>query len=438
MLTALSHLTDLVTTGSMDQNLSLLYGSKQVTYQRERYFNLLKKLNLHHPQSYALLASAPGRTELGGNHTDHNNGNVLAAAVDLDCVAAISPLKTDEVVLQSDGYSTEIRVDLNILDPQHNERGTAEALVRGIASQFYKITGNLRGFTGYISATCKPGTGLSSSAAFAVLIGGIFNLLTTSETLSADQLAQMARKAENDFFGKPCGLMDQMSSSIGGTLAIDFIEPEHPKVERISFPDGGSQYRLMVIDTGGSHIELTDDYAAVTKEIKQAVAIFGNTVARGLRQEEIIEKLPLIREKAGDRAALRLMHFIGENERAVQQAEALKKGSFDQFLHLVRLSGESSALQLQNCSSQCSTREQGILLALALTKIFCPEAVARVHGGGFAGTVQVYIPNNHVESFTIQMEHIFGEGSVIPLLVGRPGFTAITPAGLLPPPIEHG
>lgn len=424
--------------GELDASFAALYGKGAVPEQKRRYLQLLNNLVDGDADVLGLMVSAPGRTELGGNHTDHNNGNVLAAAVDLDCVAAVAPINTAEIILISDEYQDEIRIDLTELEPQPDEYGTAEALVRGMASVFYQETGQIGGVRGYLSSTCKPGTGLSSSAAFSVLIGGILNFLYGAKSLSAERIAHLAKEAENRFFGKPCGLMDQMSSSVGGTLAIDFLKHDTPIIHRVAVSAAASGYKLMVIDTGGSHIELTADYAAIPNEIRRATEVFGRDVARGLTREEVIEKLPLLRERAGDRAVLRLLHFIEENDRAVDQATALKNGDFTRYLELAGASGESSAMLLQNCSSSGSTTEQGILLALALTKLLCPSAVARVHGGGFAGTIQVYVPEREVSHYTEQMENVFGRSSVIPLLIGRPGVIGLNGNGLIATPCECG
>lgn len=430
-------ITDAIKSGRLDTSFQTLYGEVNVSSQKDRYLHLLGKLLDENPDAEGLVVSAPGRTELGGNHTDHNHGCVLAAAVDLDCVAAVSRIKSHEIIITSEGYNEEIRIDLNQLEPRKNEEGTATALVRGMAAAFSAETGEVGGFRGFLDATCKPGTGLSSSAAFSVLVGGILNFLYGSGRVNAENLAHMAQIAENRFFGKPSGLMDQMSSAVGGTVAIDFLSPQSPEIKRITGPvDTG--YQLLVIDTGGSHVELTPEYAAVPREMCAAAKVLGKDFARGLTMDEVLTSLPEIRKTAGDRAALRLMHFIEENERAVDQAKALEEGRFIEFLELVKLSGNSSALMLQNCESHTSTREQGVLLALALTRRFFPESVCRVHGGGFAGTVQAYVPENKVPDFISKMEHVFGENAVLRLLTGRPGVIGMDQQGLVMVECECG
>lgn len=428
-----------IRSGFLDESFVRLYGQDAVAAQKTRYLHLLDNLVKDNPESLGMIVSAPGRTELGGNHTDHHHGHVLASAVDLDCVAAVAPVDSPVIDLVSEGFSEPIHVDLQRLEPRIEEQGTPEGLVRGMAAAFYAETGVIGGFRGYLHATCKPGTGLSTSAAFSVLIGGIFNYLYhPGKLLRAETLAQMAWKAENHFFGKPCGLMDQMSSAVGGTVAIDFKQPETPKISRIFAPKDLSGYRLVVVDTGGSHVELTPDYAAIPKEIRTAANVFGCEVARGLTMEQVMAALPEIRTKAGDRATLRLLHFIEENQRAKDLAKTLAAGSIAEYLELVRLSGESSALLLQNCSSSGNPFEQGVLLGLALTQRFCPQSVSRVHGGGFAGTIQAYIPEGQLLEYIDRMNKIFGKDAVIPLSIGRPGVCGFSKDGLALVPCACG
>jgi galactokinase len=430
------NLRDGIDAGALDASFIELYGEDALNIQKVRYLRLLSQLYHAYPDGVGLIVSAPGRTELGGNHTDHNNGNVLAAAVDLDCVAAVTAVDSPDIEVVSEGYGQKICINLDNLDPVPEEVGTAAALARGMAAAFKAETGVVGGFRAYLHATCKAGTGLSTSAAFAVLIGGILNFLYNSGKLSARNIAYMAGETENRYFGKPCGLMDQVSSAVGTTLAIDFEDPHNPQIRKVALPDDLAGFRLVVVDTGGSHVELTPDYAAIPREMCAAARILGREVGRGLTVAELIQRLPEIRRQAGDRAALRLLHFIEENDRAVAMAEALDSGRFTEYLKLVRASGESSCMLLQNCSSPSSTVEQGIILALALSRRFCPEAVCRVHGGGFAGTVQAYVPESQLSEYCRNMDAVFGEGAVMPLRIGRPGVCVMTEDGLLLP--THG
>lgn len=342
--------------GRLDGALASLYGLGGIDFQKKRYLHLLKLCTDQLPGKDAYLISAPGRTELGGNHTDHNHGHVLAAAVDLDIVAAIAPLDGQEVILSSASGGLEIRVDLQNLTPKPVERGTSEALVRGVMAACVERGLPVHGYQGILDSTCLPGTGLSSSAAFSVLIGAACNCLFANGRLSANTLAHIAGEAENNFFGKPCGLMDQMSSAVGSILAIDFANPAQPRIDQIPASIEGTGFRLVVVTTGGSHGELIDEYATIPEEMREAASVLGQSVARGIRREDFFAGLPAIRMQAGDRAALRLLHFIEEDDRAKLQAQALRQGRFADFLNLVRQSGESSGMLLQNCTSCSSTR----------------------------------------------------------------------------------
>ncbi len=422
MNATLSMLQDFFDRDAADAGLARLYGESAVPFQKVRYRQLLDQAGQLLNGEPFFLASAPGRTELGGNHTDHNNGRVVASAVDLDCIAAIAAGGGRKITVHSADYGRPIAVGLDRLDPVDGEQGTPEALIRGIAAARKKRGEKTGGFTAVVHSTCKPGTGLSSSASFSVLVAGIMATLFDHQTPDPVQLARDGQYAENNFFGKPCGLMDQLSSAVGFTLGIDFKDPENPKITRILTSFAESDYRLVVIDTGGSHINLTPDYAAVPAEIERAVKVLGRDKARGITRQEVLDNIGPIRRQAGDRAVLRLLHFIGEDKRAAAQVTALLHGDFAEFLRLVKESGDSSCRLLQNCSSASSSSEQGILLARELTAGNFPEAVCRVHGGGFAGTVQAYIPKKQFDDYQLFMERAFGEGSVIPIVIGRPGF----------------
>lgn len=421
MASTLAHLEQYLSKGQADPALIRLYGKAAISVQKDRYLRLLAEAGKRLSGSGYLLASAPGRTELGGNHTDHNNGRVLASAVDLDCIGAVTPTRDKCVTLYSSDYPEPINVGLNSLTPDPGEQGTPEALVRGIGSARSRRGSNNQGFAAVVDSTCKPGSGLSSSAAFSILIGGVFAALE-NEPLDPVQLARDGQFAENSFFNKPCGLMDQLSSAAGYTLGIDFKDPANPAITRIETNFEGWDYRMLIIDTGGSHSNLTAEYAAVTEEIGQATRILNRDKARGLSLATVLEQVNAIRAGAGDRALLRLLHFITEDQRAADQTAALLRRDLDRFLELVKQSGDSSCKLLQNCSSAQNSREQGILLAISLTDQLFPEAVCRVHGGGFAGTVQAYVPKERFDDYQLLMERVFGERAVIPVVTGRPGF----------------
>lgn len=413
--------------------LATLYGPADQASQRERCVRLLQRQRERFGNGEIILVSAPGRTELGGNHTDHNHGRVLAAAVNLDCLAAISPNGGDWITLNSEGFSPEITIDIRDTLAKSSETGRPEALVRGVVAAFRQRGFAIGGFVACLQATCLPGTGLSSSAAFSVLIAAAFNLLFNDNRLPATELALIGQYAENSYFGKPCGLMDQLASAAGHILHIDFNNPDKPLIERIDSCPFAADYRLAVVDTGGSHVGLTPDYAAIPREMFAAAAALGRPFARGLSLDDVRGRLPGLRELVGDRAILRLMHFILENDRVEAMARALQENATETYLSLVRASGDSSWRLLQNCSSTTSTTSQGVALALVLTETFLGDGAWRVQGGGFAGTIQVYIPRARFQQYRQYIEGVFGSASLIELHVGRPGVCALLADGRLLP-----
>lgn len=415
-----------------------LYGPDDAGQQRERMISLLQRHHRRFGAERMLLVSAPGRTELGGNHTDHQHGRVLAAAVHLDCLAAVTPNGATRLHLSGEGDDSEIVIDGSDTRPKPEEEGTPMALVRGVIAGFRDRGLVVGGFDACLHATVKPGTGLSSSAAFSVLIGEICNLLFNGNRLGPVELALIAQSAENRYFGKPCGLMDQLACAAGHILHIDFNDPVQPATEVIESCPFAADYCLAVVDTGGSHSGLTKEYAAIPDEMSRAAMVLGQPFARGLAIDQVCAALPQLRQLTGDRAILRLLHFIRENERVKAMAKALKVGDARTYLQLVRDSGDSSWRLLQNCASRTSSEDQGVALALILTEIFLADGAWRVHGGGFAGTIQVYVQRERFAAYRQQMEGVFGKGSVIELQVGRPGVCAILPDGRLLPAGQEG
>ena len=354
--------------------------------------------------------SAPGRTEICGNHTDHQHGCVLAAAVNLETVADVVLNGTNEIRIHSEGYP-EFSVSLEDLEVQENEKNTTAALVRGVAKAFSDCGAVLKGFDAAIRSSVLPGSGLSSSAAFEVLIGTICNDLFYENKLTAIEIAQIGQWAENVYFGKPCGLMDQMASSVGGMVYIDFENPDVPVVEKIDFDSSESGYTLCIIDSGADHADLTDEYAAITLELKQLCACFGKEYLRQIPEDEFMAALPTIRGKVTDRAILRAIHVYAENKRMNRQVEALRAGDVDTFLKLSTESGHSSWMYLQNICPAGAIQNQAVALALALCDtLLAGEGAYRVHGGGFAGTVQAFVPNNMLSEFKRNIEKTLGEG----------------------------
>ena len=355
--------------------------------------------------------SAPGRTEIGGNHTDHQHGCVLAAAVNLETLADVSLNESDMIWVQSEGYPA-FGVDLTDLSVHEEEKNTTAALVRGVAAAFAQRGAKLRGFDMAVTSTVLPGSGLSSSAAFEVLVGTILNELFFDRKLSAIEIAQIGQYAENVYFGKPCGLMDQMASSVGGMVYIDFADPENPIVEKIDFDFQKEGYDLCIIDSGADHADLTDEYAAITRELKELCAFFGKEYLRQIPETDFMAALPKLRETVSDRAILRAMHVYREIERVVAQCDALKTNDIDSFLRLVTGSGHSSWMYMQNISPAGAVQKQPVAFALALCdSLLRGKGAYRVHGGGFAGTVQAFVPHHMLDGFKEAVEAGLGKGS---------------------------
>lgn len=365
--------------------------------------------------------SAPGRTEIGGNHTDHQHGCVLAAAVDLETVATVWVDDSTLIQIDSEGYPV-IAVDLNELDVREDEKNTTASLIRGIASAFIQRGAKLSGFRAKVKSTVLPGSGLSSSAAFEVLIGTILNELFFEKKLSAIEIAQIGQYAENVYFGKPCGLMDQMASSVGGMVYIDFEDPEKPKVQKLEADLETFGYGLCIIDTGADHADLTDEYAAIPGELAQLCQFFGKKYLREIPKAEFVQKIPELRGKVTDRAILRAFHIYQENDRVRQQVEALRWDDIDAFLDLVKESGRSSWMYLQNITPAGAVKHQEVAVALALCETYLKgQGAYRVHGGGFAGTVQAFVPLVMLDSFKASIEAVLGENSCHVLNIRQEG-----------------
>ena len=362
------------------------------------------------PDSQAALFSGPGRTEIGGNHTDHQHGHVLCGSVDLDMLACAVPNGKNVIRILSEGYPA-LEVDLDRLIPQDGEKNTSAALVRGVAAKIQELGYPVSGFDAYVTSTVLSGSGLSSSAAYEVLLGNILNHFSCDGALDPVQIAKIGQYAENVYFGKPCGLMDQMGSSVGGAVAIDFADPAAPVVEKAGYDFSRSGHALCIVDTGSCHADLTDDYADITREMGAVAAHFEKKWLREVPEEEFREAIPSLRVRCGDRAVLRAIHYYDDDRKAVQEARALEAGDFDSFLALVNASGLSSALHLQNTWSIATPRQQAIPMALAIGRELLEGTGAiRVHGGGFAGTIQAFVPNERLNHFKTGMEALLGPG----------------------------
>ena len=367
------------------------------------------------------LISAPGRTEISGNHTDHQRGCVLAAAVNLETVADVTLNDSNNICVRSEGYPETV-VELDDLNIREEEKNTTAALIRGVAAAFVQRGAQLKGFDAEVHSTVLPGSGLSSSAAFEVLMGTICNELFFDRKLSAVEIAQIGQYAENVYFGKPSGLMDQAASSVGGMVYIDFADPEHPQVERIDFDFEKAGHALCIIDSGADHADLTDEYAAIPRELKEICTYFGKDVLREVPEEVFMQALPKLRGQVPDRAILRAIHFYQENKRVQLQKKALQDGDFESFLNLTTRSGFSSWMYLQNINPAGATEHQEVAVALALCDTLLKgKGAYRVHGGGFAGTVQAFVPMDLLEEFKCGIEQVLGEGSCHVLRIRNEG-----------------
>jgi len=386
---------------------------------RPAVFERLTKWHLgSFPKAGALRKfTAPGRTELGGNHTDHNHGKVLAAAVQLEAAAVAEPLE-GRIEVRSGGWDQIFSIDLNDLSPRKDEEGTTNALLRGVAYEFDKRGHRWGGFRACVESSVLGGSGLSSSAAFEVLTGAILSSLYNDGSIAPAELAMIGQAAENLHFGKPCGLMDQMSSALGGIVTIDFQHPKAPVVRKLEVDFASQGWSLCIVNTKGSHADLTPEYAAIKGEMNQVAGHFGKAVLRDVPEQGFYDELPSLAGRFSHRALLRSIHFFEENRRVDAMVAALDAGNLAEYLKQVNASGRSSAQYLQNTWAMTRPAEQPIPLGLALTERFLAgEGACRVHGGGFAGTIQAYIPLNRRREYTKAMEAVFGPGSVIELSV---------------------
>lgn len=415
-----------ISEGALDIRLSRLYGDDGTAAARDRYISVLDDFIARYGASLdASLFSVPGRSELSGNHTDHNHGKVIAASIDLDVIAVAA--KTDDriVRIKSAGFPEDtVKLD-EFKAPRPERFGHSDALIAGVASALESKGHRTGGFVASTASNVLKGSGLSSSAAFEDMIGTIFSHLYNNGEISYVETAQNSQYAENAFFGKPCGLMDQVACAAGGAVAIDFADPAAPVIEKMDFDLDAFGYRLCIVNTGGNHADLTDDYASVPAEMKAVAAHLGHNVLRQVTCEEFTAALPALRSELGDRAIMRAMHFFAENDRVDAQKAALAAKDLDAFMDGVRASGLSSFRYLQNVYTTKNTAEQGLSLALCLTEDYMAShgirGACRVHGGGFAGTIQAYLPADDAGDYARYMDGIFGEGATYILHIRRNG-----------------
>lgn len=408
-----------ILSGAFDARFKKVYVTDDaVAAQLERYASLADDFTeLFGDARDVRLFSAPGRTEVGGNHTDHNHGRVLAAGINLDAIAAASKNDENIVRVKSRGYDMDV-ADISDLSIKEEEKGHSPALVRGMCAGFKKYGYNIGGFDAVTMSSVLSGSGLSSSAAYEVLVGTMLNYLYNDGKVDAVTIAKIAQYAENVYFDKPCGLMDQMACSVGGFVTIDFNEPSEPVINEVKFDFAACGHSLCIVDTKGSHSDLTDDYAAIRQEMESVAGVFGKKVLREVDEAEFKRNIPAVREKVGDRAVLRAIHFFADNARVLKEVDALKKGDFEKFKEYILESGASSYMYNQNVFSTKKPSEQPVSLALAISEsILAGKGAWRVHGGGFAGTIQAFVPNELLMDYKNAMESIFGEGSCYVLII---------------------
>lgn len=411
--------------GLEDERLASLYADPaDVIAQRSRYIHAIQRFQDRFGEQDISIFSAPGRTEIGGNHTDHQRGEIIAAAITLDAIAVVSATDEPVVTILSEGYG-EITVALDDLSIHTSEIGTTASLIRGILHQFQQEGYLIGGFQAYITSDVLGGSGLSSSATFEVLIGTILSGLYHDMRIDPITIARIAQYAENNYFGKPCGLMDQISCAYGNLVHVSFRDPSHPTVEELNLQMEAHGYALCITDTHGSHADLTAEYAAIPNEMRQVASYFGKADLLDVQIEEIYEHLTPLRTLAGDRAVLRALHFISENERVGREAEAIRNQDMEAFLTLVDASGNSSYKYLQNVYPSSDIAHQGLSLALRVSEDFLNQeglgGVCRVHGGGFAGTIQAFVPTSLLDKYMTRMNALFGEHSCQVLGIRRFG-----------------
>ena len=412
-------LREQIKNGSYDARFKRVYVTDEaVKAQYERYCSLADDFDsVYSPEREVRMFSAPGRTEVGGNHTDHNHGKVLAAGINLDAIAIASKNDENIVRVKSRGYSMDT-VDISDLTVHEEETGHSPALVRGVVKGFENYGYKVGGFDAVTASAVLSGSGLSSSAAYEVLVGTMLNYLYNDGAVDPVTIAKIAQYAENEYFGKPCGLMDQMACSVGSFIGIDFKDPTEPVIEKVDFDFASCGHSLCIVDTKGSHSNLTDEYAAIRIEMENVAHQLGKTVLREVDEEEFEEKLPQLRNAVGDRAVLRAMHFFNDNRRVDREIEALKRGDFEAFKKNVLESGASSYMYNQNVFAPKQPDVQPVSVALAVSEeILRGKGAWRVHGGGFAGTIQAFVPNELLGEYKRKIEAVFGEGSCYVLSV---------------------
>ncbi len=406
-------LLNFIKDGGLDARLAEIYGSDKIAYQKKRYEEAAEEFLSIYGEREVSLFSVPGRSEISGNHTDHNHGKVLAGSIDLDIIAVASKTDDGTVRIKSKGFDEDVVVLDEYKEPRECHKFKSVSLVAGMARAFSDASLKTGGYVAYTTSDVFKGSGLSSSAAFEVMVGNIFNYLYNDGKADNADIAKMAQFAENRFFGKPCGLMDQTACAVGGVVYIDFKDTSRPEIKKIDFDLTGAGYSLCIVDTGGNHADLNEDYASVPAEMKSVAKFFGKEVLREIEKSDVLSHIKELREAVGDRAILRSLHFFDENVRVEKQANALISGDIKTFFEYVLKSGNSSFKYLQNVYTVKNVSEQGLSLALCLAESVLADVggAFRVHGGGFAGTTQAFVPTEYTEKYKKVMDEAFGEGA---------------------------
>lgn len=422
-----NELINAINDGKLDENLKAVYVTDSaVEAQKSRYVETLntfgEKFGFDREVS---IMSAPGRTEVCGNHTDHNNGKVLAASINLDAIAVVSKNDDGIIRVKSKGHRMNV-VDLNDLAPSESQYGNSTALVQGVAKGIIDLGFKVSSFDACTTSDVMGGSGLSSSAAYEVLLGTIMSYLFNDGAISPVDIAKVAQYAENVHFGKPCGLLDQMASSVGTFVTIDFKSTSEPVIKKVDFDFSKSGHSLCIVDTGGNHSDLTDDYAAVRGEMESVAKAMGKNVLREVTYDDFFAALPTLKDKVNDRALLRAIHFFGENKKVDEAIACLENNDFEGFKQIIIASGRSSFMLNQNVYTPKNPTEQKLSLALAITKeILEGKGAWRVHGGGFAGTIQAFVPNDMLDEYKSTIEGVFGDGSCHVLIIRPVGGTQV-------------
>ena len=394
--------------------LARLYGDDAVDMSMKRYQDVVRKFAEQFSSENVLIFSSPGRTEISGNHTDHNHGKVLAGSINLDCVGAAAKNNSRQIHIISETFNQSFTIDLDHLEPSEKMAGTVD-LVKGLLKGFTEAGYKIGGFDAYIVSNVISAAGVSSSAAFEMLLCSMLNTFFNDGKMDVVAYAHIGKYAENKYWNKASGLLDQMACAVGGLITIDFKNPAEPVVEKIDFDFASQNHSLIIVNTGKGHADLSEDYSSVPNEMKKVAEFFGREVCAEITEEEVLEHLAEVREFAGDRSVMRALHFFEENKKVEAEVAALKENRFDDFLKNITASGNSSWKWLQNCYTNSNVQEQGISIALALTELFLAKkqcGACRIHGGGFAGVIMAMIPNHLVDEYVAYMEKELGEGNV--------------------------